>query len=173
MKKVNSKIQKKDIGKEFVKKIPPKFINEINKKLPNKNFKDILDNAFKLGMCGVQKCQKELMNLTKVKSEKDIQNSAIMKKLLDKKITEDKANLELAKINSKFQKTEENLKFIECSLKNCTEFMKKQLLLMIDNLNTKFKDDKVKLEKLKTYSTLFNKKEINIKDVRQFYKEFI
>jgi hypothetical protein len=51
--------------------------------------------------------------------------------------------------------------------------MKKQLLLMIDNLNTKFKDDKVKLEKLKTYSTLFNKKEINIKDVRQFYEEFI
>jgi hypothetical protein len=113
------------------------------------------------------------MNLTKVKSEKDIQNSAIMKKLLDKKITEDKANLELAKINSKFQKTEENLKFIECSLKNCTEFMKKQLLLMIDNLNIKFKDNKVKLDKLKTYSTLFNKKEINIKDVRQFYKEFI
>ena len=51
--------------------------------------------------------------------------------------------------------------------------MKKQLTFTIDNLNTKFKDDKVKLDKLKTYSTLFKKKEINIKDVCQFYKEFI
>jgi hypothetical protein len=44
---------------------------------------------------------------------------------------------------------------------------------MINNLNIKFKDNKENLNKLKTYKKLFNKKEIDMKDVRQFYKEFI
>jgi hypothetical protein len=173
MKKVYSKMQKKDLGKEIIKKMPAKVVNDINKKLPNKNFKDILDNAIKLGMCGIQKCQKETLNLAKIKAKKDVQTAAVMTKLLDKKITQEKANIELEKINSKFQKTEDSFKFLECSLKNCTEFMKNQLTFTIGNLNTKFKDNKVKLDKLKTYSTLFNKKDIDMKDVRQFYKEFI
>jgi len=142
-------------------------------KLPNKNFKDILDNAIKLSICGTQKCHKEKFNLIKIKEEKEVKTDAVMMKFLDKKITQEKANTEIAKINSKFQKTEDSFKFLECSLKNCTEFIKKQLTFTIDNLNTKFKDDKIKLEKLKTYSTLFNKKDIDMKDVRQFYKEFI
>jgi hypothetical protein len=142
-------------------------------KLPNKNFKDILDNAIKLSICGTQKCHKEKFNLIKIKEEKEVKTDAVMMKFLDKKITQEKANTEIAKINSKFQNSKENLKFLECSLKNCTEFIKKQLTFTIDNLNTKFKDNKVKLDKLKTYSTLFNKKDIDMKDVRQFYKEFI
>ena len=142
-------------------------------KLPNKNFKDILDNAIKLSICGTQKCHKEKFNLIKIKEENEVKTDAIMMKFLDKKITQEKANIEIAKINSKFQNSKENLKFLECSSKNCTEFVKKQLLFTIDNLNTKFKDNKVKLDKLKTYSALFNKKDIDMKDVRQFYKEFI
>jgi hypothetical protein len=51
--------------------------------------------------------------------------------------------------------------------------MKKQLLLGIDNLKIKFKDDKEKLDKLKNYNKLFNKTKIDIKDVKNFYIEFI
>ena len=95
MKKVYSKMQKKDLGKEIIKKMPAKVVNDINKKLPNKNFKDILDNAIKLGMCGIQKCHKETLNLAKIKAKKDVQTAAVMTKLLDKKITQEKANIEL------------------------------------------------------------------------------
>ena len=168
---IMDKLQKKNMGNDIIKTIPSKILKNIN--IPKKNLKNMLNNVFKLSICGYQKCQKELINLTKIGEKKDIKVKAILKKLQDGKITQEKANTDIAKINSKFQNSKENLKYIECSLKNCTEFMKKQLFIMIDNLNTKFKDDKVKLEKLKTYSTLFNKKDINIKDVRQFYKEFI
>jgi len=131
----------------------------------------IIENSLLLVKCGFEKCEKEHNNLTKLKNKYDLK----MSKLYDQntKITEDKFKKELLKITSQFHKSKENFKMAECQLNNCFDIMKKQLLLMINNLNIKFKDDKVKLNKLKTYATLFNKKEIDIKDVRQFYQEFI
>jgi hypothetical protein len=62
---------------------------------------------------------------------------------------------------------------MECSLKNCFEFMQKQLILTIDNyLKIKHKDDKQKLKRLDDYIKIFNKKHIDMKDIRLFYKEF-
>jgi hypothetical protein len=62
---------------------------------------------------------------------------------------------------------------MECSLKNCFEFMQKQLILTIDNyLKIKHKDDKQKLKRLDDYIKIFNKKHIDMKNVRLFYKEF-
>ena len=133
--------------------------------------KKIIENALLLAKCGFEKCEKEHNNLTKLKNKYDLK----MSKLYDQntKITEDKLKKELLKINSQFYKSKENFKMAECQIKNCFNIMKNQLLFMIDNLNIKFKDDKIKLNKLKTYTKLFNKTEIDIKDVRQFYKEFI
>ena len=173
-KKVLSQMmKKKDIGDELVKKMPPKVLKEVYKKISEKNFKDMLSNVFTLAMCAVKNCEKETLNLAKIQDEKDIKVSAIMKKFKEKKITQEKANAEILKINSQFQKTEENFKYMECSLKTCSEFMKKHLLFLINTLNKKFKDDKEKLNKLKEYTILFNKKIIDMKDVRQFFKEFI
>jgi hypothetical protein len=133
--------------------------------------KSILENALILAKCGFEKCEIEHNNLIKLKNKYDLK----MSKLYDQntKITEDKLKKEILKINSQFHKSKENLKMAECQLKNCSEFIKKQLLFMIDNLNIKFKDNKERLNKLKTYKKLFNKKEIDIKYVHQFYKEFI
>jgi len=50
--------------------------------------------------------------------------------------------------------------------------MKSLLLRTIFNLMKKYNDDKIKLAKLKEYEKIFNKKTINMKDVREFYKEF-
>jgi hypothetical protein len=152
-------------------KIHDKSIDTILNKIPEKNLKEIFDVAFKMAICGVQKCSTELINLKKIKIEKDNDLLKLIKKFQEGKITKEKFKIESCKIKSKYQKSEENLKFIECSLKNCNELMKKQLLLSIDNLTIKFKGNSEKLNKLKVYKKLFNKP--NMKDIKQFYNDFI
>lgn len=152
-------------------KIHDKPIDTILNKIPEKKIKEIFDTAFKMAMCGIQKCSIELINLKKIKIEKDNDLLKLIKKFQEGKITKEKYQIESCKINSKYQKSEENLKFIECSLKNCNDLMKKQLLLSIDNLTIKFKGNPEKLNKLKVYKKLFNKP--NMKDIKQFYNDFI
>jgi len=164
---------KKDFGNEIIKKMPPKILDEIYKKIPEQNFKAVINNSFKLAMCGFSKCTTEMANLNKIKQTKDIKIANLIKKLQEGKITKEKFELQTLQINRTFQISQENFKFIECALSNCVEFMKKQLLLGIDNLKIKFKDDKEKLDKLKNYNKLFNKTKIDIKDVKNFYIEFI
>jgi hypothetical protein len=152
-------------------KIHDKPIDTILNKIPEKKIKEIFDTAFKMAMCGIQKCSIELINLKKIKIEKDNNLLKLIKKFQEGKITKEKYQIESCKINSKYQKSEENLKFIECSLKNCNDLMKKQLLLSIDNLTIKFKGNPEKLNKLKVYKKLFNKP--NMKDIKKFYNDFI
>jgi hypothetical protein len=133
---------------------------------------DFVDNVIKLVKCANEKCQKERDQNKKLTDKRDIKLSNLYKQYKEGKITKDKYNSETTKIYSIHEKTEENLKFIECKIKNCFEYMKSLLLRTIFNLMKNYKDDKIKLAKLKEYKKLFNKKTIDIKDVREFYKEF-
>ncbi len=144
-----------------------------DKIIPEKNLKNILDSTIKYVMCGVQKCEKEYIELNKIQIKKDNKIANLTNKFQNGKITKEKYELQVTKLTKEFQKTKENFKFIECSLNNCFEFIKKLLLIMVKNFMIKYKDDKEKLNKLKVYYKLFNKTKINIKDVRQFYNEFI
>ena len=166
-------MNKKDIADEIIKKIPSKVINEIIKKIPKKKFTDLFKITVKNLMCGILTCNTEFMNLDKIKNEKDIKLDKLTKKFKDKKITKEKYEVETQKIYSKYFNSEEHFKFIECSLNNCVEFMKKQLLLIIDIKIIKIKDNKELLTKLKAYKKLFNQPTINMKDIRKFYKEFM
>jgi len=133
---------------------------------------DFVENVIKLVKCANEKCQKEREQNKKLTDKRDIKLSNLYKQYKEGKITKDKYNSETTKIYSIHEKTEENLKFIECKIKNCFEYMKSLLLRTIFNLMKNYKDDKIKLAKLKEYKKLFNKKTIDIKDVREFYKEF-
>jgi len=149
------------------------MIDNILKQIPNKKFMDMLNITFKNIMCGTQKCSAEIMDLNKITIEKDKHLFELTKKFQDKKITQEKYQQEIKKFNQKFLKSEENFKFIECSLKNCFDFMKKQLLITIDVKMSIVKNDKEKMNKLKAYKKLFSKKTINIEDIRNFYDEFM
>jgi len=133
---------------------------------------DFVENVIKLVKCANEKCQKEREQNKKLTDKRDIKLSNLYKQYKEGKITKDKYNSETTKIYSIHEKTEENLKFIECKIKNCFEYMKLLLLRTIFNLMKNYKDNKIKLAKLKEYKKLFNKKTIDIKDVREFYKEF-
>ena len=133
---------------------------------------DFVENVIKLVKCANEKCQKEREQNKKLTDKRDIKLSNLYKQYKEGKITKDKYNSETTKIYSIYEKTEENLKFIECKIKNCFEYMKSLLLRTIFNLMKNYKDNKIKLAKLKEYKKLFNKKTIDIKDVREFYKEF-
>ena len=133
---------------------------------------DFVENVIKLVKCANEKCKKEKEQNKKLTDKRDIKLSNLYKQYKEGKITKDKYNSETTKIYSIYEKTEENLKFIECKIKNCFEYMKSLLLRTICNLMKKYNDDKIKLAKLKEYKKLFNKKTIDIKDVREFYKEF-
>uniref|UniRef100_A0A6C0LIM7 Uncharacterized protein n=1 Tax=viral metagenome TaxID=1070528 RepID=A0A6C0LIM7_9ZZZZ len=148
-------------------------MDKVFKNIPKKKFIDMLEITVKNVMCGAQTCSAELMNLNKIKIEKDKDLFELTKKLQDNKITPEKYQQEIKKINEKFIRSEEHFKFIECSLKNCVEFMKKQLLITIDIKKTVVKNDKELLNKLKIYKKLFSKKTINIEDIRKFYHEFM
>lgn len=133
---------------------------------------DFVENVIKLVKCANEKCKKAKEQNKKLTDKRDIKLSNLYKQYKEGKITKDKYNSETTKIYSIHEKTEENLKFIECKIKNCFEYMKSLLLRTIFNLMKKYNDDKIKLAKLKEYKKLFNKKTIDIKDVREFYKEF-
>jgi len=133
---------------------------------------DFVENVIKLVKCANEKCQKEREQNKKLTDKRDIKLSNLYKQYKEGKITKDKYKSKTTKIYSIHEKTEENLKFIECKIKNCFEYMKSLLLRTIFNLMKNYKDDKIKLAKLKEYKKLFNKKTIDIKDVREFYKEF-
>lgn len=154
--------------------MPRKLIDDVYLKLPDEKFNEIIDNTIKLSICSVKKCDKELTLFKKIKREKDINLDNLYKKFEEKKITKKEYDIQERTINNTFKKTEENMNFIECSLKNCFEFMKKQLLLTINNvLPIKFKDNPEKLNRLKYYNKLFNKKKIDMKDIKKFYDEFV
>jgi hypothetical protein len=143
------------------------------KTLPNEKLKEFIDVAAKNAICAFQNCNAELMNLNKIKAKRDEDFSILIKKLQDKTITQKKYEEEMQKINSKFLKTEQSFKYMECSLKNCFEFMKKQLLITVDTKIAKFKNNEAKMNKLEVYKKLFNQPTINMKDIRKFYKEFM
>jgi hypothetical protein len=143
------------------------------KTLPNEKLKEFIDVAAKNAICAFQNCNAELMNLNKIKAKRDEDFSILIKKLQDKTITQKKYEEEMQKINSKFLKTEQSFKYMECSLKNCFEFMKKQLLITVDTKIAKFNNNEAKMKKLEVYKNLFNQTTINMKDIRKFYKEFM
>jgi hypothetical protein len=133
---------------------------------------EAVENIAKLIKCANEKCQKEKEKLQKINVERDGILSALYKEYKEGKITKQKFNNDAKKITNKYEKTEENLKFIECKIKNCFEYMKYQLNRTVFNLTNTHKNNKTKLLKLKEYEKLFNKKKIDIKDVRRFYNEF-
>jgi hypothetical protein len=154
--------------------MPRNIIDDVYNKIPDKHLKEIIDNSIKLSTCGIKKCQIEMMHLNKIKHEKNIKIDNLYNKFQEGKITKEDYEKQVIKLNNDFKKSEENFKFIECSLNNCFEFMKKQLLLTINNkLTIQFKHDKEKLNRLKFYNKLFNGKQINMKDIRLFYNEFV
>jgi hypothetical protein len=155
------------------KGINNEMIDNILKQIPKKKFMDMLNATFKNVMCGAQTCSAEIMDLNKITIQKDKDLLKLTKKFQDNKITQEKYKQEIKKITLKFLKAEENFKFMECSLKNCFDFMKKQLLITIDVKMSIVKNDKEKMNKLKDYKKLFSKKTINIEDIRKFYDEFM
>jgi hypothetical protein len=158
---------KQDVENEMSNKI----LDDIFKIIPKKKFTDLIEITVQNIMCGFKTCNVELMQLNKIKVKNDNKILKLTKKFQDKIITKEKYEAELKKINTSLLKTKENLKFIECSLSNCFEFIKKQLLISIDIQMITFKDNKEKINKLKAYYKLFNKKTIDIKDVKRFYNE--
>ena len=131
---------------------------------------DFVENNIKLVKCANEKCQKEREQNKKLTDKRDIKLSNLYKQYKEGKITKDKYNSETTKIYSIHEKTEENLKFIECKIKNCFEYMKSLLLRTIFNLMKNYKDNKIKLNKLKEYKNYLIKKQLILKMSENFTK---
>jgi hypothetical protein len=130
------------------------------------SFKDIL----KLTNCSLDKCNKEIEKISKLKDEGYTKLETLFHKIRLNKISKDKYNKETKKIITKINNHKSNIESIKCKINNCNDNIRNALLYIIDDGLKNIKNKKIKVI-LNHYQNLFKQPIINHKDIINFYND--
>ncbi len=135
--------------------------------------KNSFDDILKLVKCSMEKCKIETQDYNKFKLDSYKKAAELFDKFSKYEITEKKYNIEIKKIIHENNIRKEALDYISCKINKCRDYVKNNLIDMINNRLIYIKNKKNRVI-LNHYLKLFKKDdELTIENYKNFYNDII